>query len=164
METTPTGIVLEQIIQLFHAVHTIATIITTTTTIVALPCLQTLIIQTARAVGHVTLVSSRSTTCVFGGINFSEYTKKALKRGLFYLLLSRFLYTTRVARNMSGPLVVIYGCVLSQSENLCDPHYSAMMMYEFKDYFFIFLLCLSSKTCCTTQYISVAIQNTGLLP
>lgn len=67
-ETTPTGTVLEQIIQPFHAAHTTTT--TITTTIVASLCLQTLIIQTARAVGHVTLVSSKSTTCVFGGINF----------------------------------------------------------------------------------------------
>lgn len=67
-ETTPTGTVLEQIIQPFHAAHT--TITTTTITIVALLCLQMLTIQIVKVVGHVTLVSSKSTTCVFGGINF----------------------------------------------------------------------------------------------
>lgn len=85
METTPTGTVLAQTILQFLVAHT-TTITTTTITAVSL-CLQTLIIQIVRAVGHVTLVSSKSTICVFGGTKSRESQKSPQNEGFLFAFL-----------------------------------------------------------------------------
>ncbi len=85
--TTHIGLVWAQMELLFLVLHTTTIIITTTTITVASLCLQTLTIQIARAVGHVMLVSSKSTICVFGGISFRNPLKSSQKWELFICFL-----------------------------------------------------------------------------
>lgn len=60
----------------------------------------------------------------------------------FFLQKIGFKYTSRVARNMSDPLVVIYDVSYLPTRN----RETLTIGYDynkFKDYFFIFFLCLS---------------------
>ena len=151
-----TGIVLDLMELRYLVVHLITR---TTTIIVALLCLQMHIIQMLKVVGHVMLDSSKSITCVFGGINFPKRYRE-LPSGSFLFAFSRFYLYFAGRSEYERSTCSLLRCVLSFHEKWQDPHIRLCLnkfpvlrsnfdvkifttTKDEKDYFFIFLLCLS---------------------